>query len=100
MAAQLETVLHHLRRLADAKRAAGLSDAELLERFDRHRDEAAFAALLQRHAPLVFGVCRRVLANAHDAEDAFQATFLVLVRKAGSIAKGEALGCWLYEIAY
>jgi RNA polymerase sigma factor (sigma-70 family) len=98
--AQLDTLVQHLRRLADAQRAAGLDDAQLLDEFVRRRDEAAFAALLNRHAPLVFGVCRRVLGNAHDAEDAFQATFLVLVRKAGSIRTGESLGCWLYEIAY
>jgi RNA polymerase sigma factor (sigma-70 family) len=98
--APLGTIVQHLRRLADARQAAGLSDAQLLVRFARHRDEAAFAALLHRHAPLVYGVCRRVLGHAHDAEDAFQAVFLVLVRKAGSIAKGESLGCWLHEIAY
>jgi RNA polymerase sigma factor (sigma-70 family) len=98
--AQLRTIVQHLRRLADTHRAAGLGDAQLLEAFVRRRDEAAFAALLCRHAPLVYGVCRRVLGNAHDAEDAFQATFLVLVRKAGSIRTGESCGCWLYEIAY
>jgi RNA polymerase sigma factor (sigma-70 family) len=98
--AQLRTIVQHLRRLADTHRAAGLGDAQLLEAFVRRRDEAAFAALLCRHAPLVYGVCRRVLGNEQDAEDAFQATFLVLVRKAGSIRAGESCGCWLYEIAY
>src|ERR1700738_1449091 len=80
-------------------RDAGATDAELLDRFVAHRDGPAFAALLQRHGPMVFGVCRRVLRDPHDAEDAFQAAFLVLVRKAGSIGKGESLGCWLHEVA-
>jgi RNA polymerase sigma factor (sigma-70 family) len=99
-AAQLGTVLHHLRRLADRQRTAPLGDAQLLEQFARRRDEAAFAALLERHGPTVLGVCRRILHESHDAEDAFQATFLVFVRKANSIGRAEALGCWLYEVAY
>src|SRR5258707_15181133 len=96
-AAQLGTVLQHLRRLADRQRMASLSDAQLLEQFARRRDEDAFAALLDRHGPMVFGVCRRLLPESHDAEDAFQATFLVFVRKAASIGKGASLGYWLYE---
>lgn len=78
----------------------GATDAELLQRFVTHRDEAAFAALVRRYGPLVFGVCRRVLHHRQDAEDAFQATFLVLVHKARSIAQPELLGNWLYGVAY
>ena len=75
------------------------SDAELLERFVTERDESAFAALVSRHGPMVFGVCRRLLRQAQDAEDAFQATFLILVRKAASIGRRELLGNWLYGVA-
>jgi RNA polymerase sigma factor (sigma-70 family) len=75
------------------------SDAELLERFVTERDESAFAALVARHGPMVFGVCRRLLRHVQDAEDAFQATFLILVRKAASIGQRELLGNWLYGVA-
>jgi len=78
----------------------GQSDGQLLARFVAARDEASFAALLRRHGPMVLGVCRRVLQNAHDAEDAFQATFLVLARKAASVVKRESVGCYLYAVAY
>jgi RNA polymerase sigma factor (sigma-70 family) len=76
-----------------------LSDAQLLERFARWRDEAAFEALVRRHGPLVLGVCQRILRNLQDAEDAFQATFLILVNKAGSIGRPELLANWLYGVA-
>jgi RNA polymerase sigma factor (sigma-70 family) len=76
-----------------------LSDGQLLERFARWRDETAFEALVRRHGPLVLGVCQRVLRNAQDAEDAFQATFLILVHKAGSISRPELLANWLYGVA-
>jgi RNA polymerase sigma factor (sigma-70 family) len=76
-----------------------LSDTELLERFVTCRDESAFAALMTRHGAMVFGVCRRVLHHAQDTEDAFQATFLVFVRKAASIGRRELLGNWLYGVA-
>jgi DNA-directed RNA polymerase specialized sigma24 family protein len=78
------------------------SDAELLGRFVARRDgaaEAAFAALVDRHGPMVLGICRRVLGDRHAAEDAFQATFLVLARKAGSIARPEQLANWLFGVA-
>jgi RNA polymerase sigma factor (sigma-70 family) len=94
------TVLRHLRRLVAAEQTGRLSDAQLLEQFAHHRDQTAFAALVQRHGPLVLGVCRRVLHNGHDAEDALQATFLVLARKARSISRPEAVGSWLYQVAY
>ncbi|MBL8798998.1 MAG: sigma-70 family RNA polymerase sigma factor, partial [Planctomycetia bacterium] len=97
---QLGTVLQHLRRLLGAQEGADLTDAQLLARFRDSRDEAAFAALVQRHGPLVLNVCRRVLGNADDADDAFQAVFLVLARKAGSIRRHESLGSWLYGVAY
>jgi RNA polymerase sigma factor (sigma-70 family) len=94
------TILQHLRKLTHAQTAASRRDAELLERFAAERDPAAFAALMARHGPLVLGLCRRILRHTHDAEDACQATFLVLARRAGSIRKGEALGSWLYGVAY
>jgi DNA-directed RNA polymerase specialized sigma24 family protein len=87
---QLDAVLRHLRALADPQ-AAGASDAALLERFVVHREEAAFAALLSRHGTMVLGVSRRVLGQDQDAEDVFQATFLLLARKAGSIRKPESV---------
>src|SRR6516225_3465206 len=80
--------------------SGGLSDKQLLARFVTTRDEAAFAALVRRHGSMVLGVCRRVLGDFHDAEDAWQATFFVLARKAGSLVVGESLGCWLYGVAY
>jgi RNA polymerase sigma factor (sigma-70 family) len=93
-------VLHHLRRTALRQETASLSDGQLLERFLSCRDEAAFEALVRRHGPMVLGVCRRILSNGHDAEDAFQAAFLVLVRKAGSVQPRELVGNWLYGVAY
>jgi RNA polymerase sigma factor (sigma-70 family) len=76
------------------------SDRQLLERFVNEADGSAFQLLLQRYGPLVFGVCTRILGSEHDAEDAFQATFLVFVRKAGSLKTPETLGPWLYGVAY
>ncbi len=96
----LHTLLHGLRRLADRSGAGGLTDAELLQRFVSRRDEAAFEVLVWRHGPMVLGVCRRLLRGRADAEDAFQATFLALVRKADSIGNGAAVGSWLYKVAY
>jgi RNA polymerase sigma factor (sigma-70 family) len=93
-------LVQHLRRVAFHQDAAGLTDGQLLERFLSRREEAAFEALVHRHGQMVLGVCRRVLHNGHDAEDAFQATFLVLVRKASSIAPRELVGSWLHGVAY
>jgi RNA polymerase sigma factor (sigma-70 family) len=95
---QPATLLAYLRRLG---RAAPLdeSDAQLLQRFAAERDEAAFTSLLHRHGPLVWSVCRRVLAEEHAAEDAFQATFLVLLHKAHAVSKKASLRSWLYGVA-
>src|SRR5437764_8670709 len=75
-------------------------DAELLRRFAQDADRSAFELLLWRHGPMVLRVCRAVLHDAHAAEDAFQAAFLVLARKAGAIGRREALGAWLYRVAF
>jgi RNA polymerase sigma factor (sigma-70 family) len=93
-------ILRHLRRAGTLRDAAALTDGQLLERFLARRDEAAFEALVKRHGPMVLGVCRRVLGNAADAEDAFQATFLVLVRKAHAVRPRELVGNWLHGVAY
>jgi RNA polymerase sigma factor (sigma-70 family) len=97
---QLNGVIQHLRRAVLLRDGAGLTDGQLLEDYISRRDQAALAALVQRHGPMVWGVCRRVLSNYHDAEDAFQATFLVLVRRAASIASPELLANWLYGVAH
>jgi RNA polymerase sigma factor (sigma-70 family) len=79
--------------------SAELTDSQLLERFVSQREEAAFEAFVRRHGPLVWGVCRRMLEDHHDAEDCFQAVFLVLARKASSIVSRALLANWLYGVA-
>jgi RNA polymerase sigma factor (sigma-70 family) len=96
----LHTLIRHLRGAVRPPAPEGLTDAQLLERFVQRRDEAAFELLVWRHGAMVLNVCLRVLRRAHDAEDAFQATFLALVRKAGAIGKCESVGSWLYKVAY
>jgi serpin B len=97
---RLHKTLAYLRRLSDPGEANALSDAELIERFLRRRDEAAFEVLVWRHGPLVVGLCRRVLRHEQDAEDAVQAVFLILARKAHTMGKRASVGSWLYKVAY
>jgi RNA polymerase sigma factor (sigma-70 family) len=97
---QISKVIDYLRGTVLAGGEADLTDGQLLECFVRHRDEAAAAALVRRHGPMVWGVCRRVLHSHQDAEDAFQATFLVLLRKAASITSRELVANWLYGVAH
>jgi RNA polymerase sigma factor (sigma-70 family) len=93
------TTLRQIHRLFDEGSVAFLSDERLLERFAADRDESAFEALVARHGPMVLGVCRSVVKDEHDAEDAFQATFLTLARKAGSLRADPTIGGWLYRVA-
>src|SRR3712207_5886196 len=96
----LAVVLEHVRRLAPFRRGGpAATDASLLERFRRRHDREAFAELVVRHGPLVLRVCRRILGRDADVEDAFQATFLILVRKAGAIRRQRSLAGWLYTVA-
>jgi RNA polymerase sigma factor (sigma-70 family) len=96
----MRTILRHLRRAALLPDGQELSDEALLAAFVSKRDEAAFEALLRRHGPMVLSVCQRVLRHAQDAEDAFQATFLVLIRKANALRSRGLLANWLYGVAY
>ncbi len=96
----LQDVLQHIRRMALSGDAPRLEDAHLLERFISQRDEAAFETLVRRHGPMVLGVCQRLLHDPQDVEDAFQVTFLVLIRKATSLSKRESVANWLHGVAY
>src|SRR5271165_850145 len=99
-ATRRETVIAFLRRAVHPAGGVLPTDESLLSRYIASRDGEAFAILVRRHGPMVLAVCRRVLGHAHDAEDAFQATFLTLARKATSVARREAVGGWLYRVAY
>jgi RNA polymerase sigma factor (sigma-70 family) len=92
--------IRRIERLFHRGSVAGLSEVQLLERFVLRHDDDAFEALVERHGPMVLGICRQWLRDPGDVEDAFQATFLVLVRKAGSLRHRELLGNWLYGVAY
>ena len=95
----LHKIMAQLRRIA-LPPEDDVTDGQLLGRFIGQHDEDAFAALVKRHGSMVLGVCRRVLGNAHDADDAFQATFLILVHKAASLKSRQLVGNWLYGVAY
>src|SRR5581483_11869583 len=96
----LKRTLDHLRQTLASPEESARTDGQLVASFVASRDECAFAALVRRHGRMVLGVCRRVLGHVHDAEDAFQATFLVLARKASSLRNSESVGSWLYGVAY
>jgi RNA polymerase sigma factor (sigma-70 family) len=96
----LTRIVQHLRRHLDPKDAGRLGDAELLRRYVQQRDEAAFESLVCRHGPMVLGVSQRVIRNRADAEDVFQATFLILARKASAICGPARLGSWLHGVAF
>src|SRR3954453_11316694 len=96
---QNSPVLRYLHKLFEREELTSLTDRQLLQRFAVYRCEASFTALVRRHGPMVFGVCSRVLRNAADAEDAVQATFLVLARKARGFGWEDSIGNWLYGVA-
>jgi RNA polymerase sigma factor (sigma-70 family) len=93
-------MLDPLRRLIGRQSGCSLSDTQLLEQYVSQQDAASFEVLVWRHGAMVLGLCRRVLREEHEAEDAFQATFLVFARKANSVGTGESVGSWLYKVAY
>jgi RNA polymerase sigma factor (sigma-70 family) len=99
-AGQMDKLVEYIRRVASKQDAAGRLDGDLVKRYVTRHDEAAFETLVRRHGPMVLGVCRRVLRNQHDAEDAFQATFLVLVRKAATLRSPAMIGNWLFGVAH
>ncbi len=92
-------LLRDIQILFESGTASGLTDRQLLERFIHHRDPSAFEVLVLRHGPMVLRVCRNLLHDPNDAQDAFQATFLILVRRSGSIRRLDSVGSWLYGVA-
>src|SRR5215204_2388549 len=100
MRSEVPGALQYLRRALDDAHTQRVGDADLLQRFVTHRDESAFELLMWRHAGMVLGVCRAILGDHHLAEDAFQATFLALARKAAAIGRREVLAGWLYRVAH
>src|SRR5262245_28310382 len=94
----LSLVLRNIRQLANVYPADDATDGQLLAQFAACRQETAFAALLKRHGPMVLNVCQRLLRHGHDVEDAFQATFLLLARKAASLRKPQSVGSWLHGV--
>jgi RNA polymerase sigma-70 factor (ECF subfamily) len=96
----LGRVVQQIRSVVSRPVAADSTDHQLLNRFLDFREEDAFAALVRRHGSMVMGVCLRLLNHRQDAEDAFQATFLMLVRKGNTIRQGDALAGWLYRVAF
>ncbi|HMF18010.1 MAG TPA: RNA polymerase sigma factor, partial [Gemmataceae bacterium] len=93
-------LLAFIRRIAISRQHGDLTDGALLQRFAVHHEESAFATLMHRHGPMVLGVCQSILQDEHDAEDAFQATFLVLARKPRTIGKPDSIASWLHGVAY
>src|SRR5579871_5375562 len=94
------SLIQCLRKMVAPQSYAHVPDSQLLDQFLTQQSEAAFATLVKRHGPMVLSVCRRVLQHTEDAEDTFQATFLVLARRAGSIRKQESVSSWLHGVAY
>ncbi len=97
---QFGPVVHQLRHLFEGRSIVGVSEWQLLHRYLDGRDELAFEAIVSRHGPMVLGVCRRILADSRDVEDAFQATFVVLAKKGGTLGESDPVGHWLYGVAY
>src|SRR5262245_6941971 len=95
----LVSIVGYLRRRVSVGADAERTDGHLLERFGTQRDESAFTTLVERHGPMVLQVCHRILDDIHDAEDAFQATFLVLARKAAAVRNRESVAAWLHGVA-
>src|SRR5262245_65354363 len=97
---QVNAALRNVSKLVTSARHSVHSDGDLLRRFSAHQDQAAFRALLQRHGPMVYGVCCRTLHDPHDAEDVLQATFLVLLKKAAALRGRDSVAGWLHEVAH
>src|SRR5215472_1230906 len=97
---QFNSVLQHIRQLAEGREASPWTDQQLLDRFISKKEEAAFSGLIRRHGPMVMALGWRILRDRGDAEDVFQATFMVLAQKARSIRKRESIGGWLYRVAF
>src|SRR5438552_10043016 len=97
---QADLILHHIRELATNRSERLVSDRELLRRFTGQGDEGAFATLVQRHGLMVLRISQRILHHTHDAEDVFQATFMVLARKASAVSWHDSVANWLYEVTY